>query len=83
MNGGASSAKKPEYLEFKAAVLEFADAPSAANLARYLRASRALDGLDLRSSATPQRRRLPHAPTAGSRSRNRESAYSRTSRVTE
>jgi hypothetical protein len=46
MSGAAPSAKKPGYTEFKAAVLEFSDAPSAANLARYLRASRALDGLD-------------------------------------
>jgi hypothetical protein len=47
MNGAARSAKKPAYLEFKAAVLEFSNAPFAPNLVRYLRASMALDGLDL------------------------------------
>lgn len=47
MNGATRSAKMPAYLEFKAAVLEFSDTPSPANLERYLRASRALDGLDV------------------------------------
>ena len=46
MNGPVRSARKPGYLEFKAAVLMFADAPTAATLVRYLNASRTLERLD-------------------------------------
>jgi hypothetical protein len=46
VNGRARSARKQRYLEFKAAVLGFSDAPTAASLVRYLNASRALEGLD-------------------------------------
>jgi hypothetical protein len=42
----ARSARTPGYLEFKAAVLEFSNAPTLATLVRYLNASRALEGLD-------------------------------------
>lgn len=42
----ARAVRKPGYLEFKAALLEFADAPTPATLDRYLTASRALEGLD-------------------------------------
>jgi hypothetical protein len=45
VNGRARSTRK-RYLEFKAAVLGFSDAPTAASLVRYLNASRALEGLD-------------------------------------
>jgi hypothetical protein len=46
VNGGARSARKPGYLEFKAAVLELSVAPTPATLVRYLNASRAIEGLD-------------------------------------
>ena len=46
MNRPVRSARKPGYLEFKAAVLMFADAPTPATLVRYLNASRSLEGLD-------------------------------------
>ena len=41
-------AREPGWIEFKAAVLEFSEAPTEATLVRYLNASRALDGLDPR-----------------------------------
>jgi hypothetical protein len=61
VNGGALSARKRAYLEFKAAVLEFSDDPTPAAMVRYLRASRALDGLDS----------LPRRPTASVKSNRR------------
>jgi hypothetical protein len=45
--GGVNvGARKPGYFEFKAALLEFSDAPTPATLVRYLNASRALERLD-------------------------------------
>jgi hypothetical protein len=57
-NGGARSARKPAYLKFRAALLEFSDAPTQASLVRYLNASRALEGLDpLPRRRAPENRR--------------------------
>jgi hypothetical protein len=46
VNGSARSDRRPEYLEFKAAVFELSETQTPAALVRYLNASRALEGLD-------------------------------------
>jgi hypothetical protein len=67
VNGGARSARKRAYLEFKAAVLEFSDDPTPATMVRYLSASGALDGLDA----------LPRRPTASVNSNGRPKVLAR------
>jgi hypothetical protein len=51
----ARPAQAETYVEFREALLEFSDAPSAGNLVRYLAASRALGRLE------PTARRRPEA----------------------
>jgi hypothetical protein len=45
MNESARSRQAPAYVEFRTALLRFAEVPSEANLVRYLHASRVLEEL--------------------------------------
>jgi hypothetical protein len=69
MNAVDGSDKRAAYAEFKAALLDFSDAPNPASLARYLHASRALEPL-----TPPAREVTPAEISTLGKSRPREAS---------